>query len=147
MTEAGARLSGPQDPPPDEPRPVGRREKPPGRHSRAAAVPLWDRQRRILRMDGCVVKQFQTPSPSQEAVLMAFEEAGWPAAIDDPLPPHPGQDARRRLRNTIQSLNANQTTPLLHFRSDGAGGRILWELLPGHAGPLLLTGRGGVRAA
>jgi hypothetical protein len=148
LTEAGARLVAAQDPPPpDDPRPAGRREGLEGRPTRAAHVPSWDRDTRVLRMDGCIVKQFRAPSPSQEAILVAFEEEGWPAAIDDPLPPHPAQDAKRRLRNTIQSLNANQKNPLLHFRGDGTGRRIVWELLPDHAEPLLLKERGGVRAA
>ncbi len=143
LTEAGVRLVAVQGPPPpDEPRPAGRRERPQSRRPRAACVPLWDRDRRILRMDGCVVKQFRTPSPSQEVVLTAFEEQGWPAAIDDPLPPHPGHDAKRRLRSTIQNLNADQETPLLHFRSDGAGQRILWRWLPDHVEPFASKGGG-----
>jgi hypothetical protein len=149
LTEAGLRLLTAEGrPPPDGPgRPAGRRQGPPSHHPRAAHVPLWDHDGRILRVDGCVVKQFKAPSPSQEAVLMAFEEQGWPAAIDDPLPPHPAQDEKRRLRNAIQSLNANQQTPLLHFRGDGTGQRILWELVPDHGESLALKGRGGVRAA
>ena len=148
LTEAGLCLVTPEGPlPPDGPRPAERREESPSRSPRPAGVPLWDRHRHILRMDGRVVKQFQMPSPSQEAVLTAFEEQGWPAAIDDPLPPHPGQDARRRLRSTIQSLNANQQAPLLHFRGDPIGLRILWQSVPGHAEPLTLPHRGDVRAA
>ena len=54
------------------------------------------------------MKQYRVPSFCQEAILEAFEEEGWPPAIDDPLPPHPEQDPKRRLRNTIKSLNANQ---------------------------------------
>ena len=40
------------------------------------------------------MKQFKVPSPTQESILAAFEEEGWPAAIDDPLPPQPEQDSQ-----------------------------------------------------
>ena len=91
------------------------------------SVPSWDPDRRVLRIDGRVVKRYKVPSPNQEAIIAAFEEEGWPTAIDDPLPPHPEQDSKRRLRKTLQSLNANQTQHLLRFRGDGTGERILWE--------------------
>ncbi len=110
-------------------------------------VPCWDADRRILRMDCCIVKQFKVPSPCQEAILTAFEEDGWPAGVDDPLPPQAQQDPKRRLRNTIQSLNANQKSPLIHFRGDGSGQRILWELTPGRAEHLKIKGQGAIRAA
>jgi hypothetical protein len=90
--------------------------------------PSWDPDRRVLRVGDEIVKQFRVPSPSQEVVLAAFEEEGWPPAIDDPLPPHAEQDRKRRLSNTIQSLNASHKTPLLHFRGNGTGDRIYWEL-------------------
>jgi hypothetical protein len=91
-------------------------------------TPVWDAACRELRLRGQIVKRFKVPSPIQESILAAFEEEGWPAAIDDPLPPHPEQDQRRRLRNTIQNLNTNQRVPLIHFRGDGSGERVLWEL-------------------
>jgi hypothetical protein len=148
LTETGRRLMAAGGPPPsDDPRPTDCRERLQDRRARPARAPLWDRDTRILRVDGCIVKQFKAPSPSQEAILMTFEQEGWPAAIDDPLPPHPAQDGKRRLRNAIQSLNTNQKTPLLHFRGDGAGQRIVWELIPHHEEPLSFQGPGGVRAA
>ena len=101
----------------------------------------------MLRIEGYIVKQFKVPSPSQEAILAAFEEEGWPVAIDDPLPPQPEQDPKHRLRQTIQSLNANQKNRLLHFRGDGSGQRILWEVVPARAERLTITGRDAVRAA
>ena len=93
------------------------------------SVPSWDRERRVLCVDGHVVKQFKQPSPSQEAILTAFEEEGWPPAIDDPLSPQPEQDAKHRLRKTILKLNGHQEDRRLHFRGDGSGERVLWELV------------------
>ena len=103
----------------------------PGAGVHTSRAPAWDGDYRVLRLGEVVVKQFMVPSPSQEAVLAAFEEEGWPPAVDDPLPPRPEQDAKRRLRSTIQSLNANQKNPLLHFRGDGTGCRVVWELRNG----------------
>jgi hypothetical protein len=93
-----------------------------------SCVPSWDPNRRVLCWNGRIVKQFRVPSPTQEAILAAFEEEGWPAAIDDPLPPHLDQEPKRRMRNTIQHLNSNQKNRLLCFHGDGSGQRILWEL-------------------
>jgi len=91
-------------------------------------VPSWDRQRRVLYFGDIIVKRFRVPSPSQETILMAFEEERWRAAIDDPLPPQPEQDSKRRLRATLQSLNGGQKNRLIRFRGDGSGERIVWEL-------------------
>jgi hypothetical protein len=90
-------------------------------------LPKWDRDRRQLRFDGQVVKEFKLPSANQETVLVAFEEEGWPARIDDPLIPSPNLDPRRRLHDTIKALNRNQKRTLLRFMGDGSGEGIRWE--------------------
>jgi hypothetical protein len=92
-----------------------------------SAIPSWDGDRNVLWFDGQLVKQFKVPSPNQESILAAFEEDGWPPAIDDPLPPKPEMEQKRRLRATIQSLNAHHKKRVLHFRGDGSGQRVLWE--------------------
>jgi hypothetical protein len=91
--------------------------------------PKWDDQRRQLRVGVDVVKEFKLPSPNQETVLMAFEEDGWPPRIDDPLPPLPQLDPRRRLHDTIKALNRKQKSSLLRFMGDGSGEGIRWEFL------------------
>jgi hypothetical protein len=98
-----------------------------GKAAEKSATPSWDGVRKVLQFDGRLVKQFKVPSPNQEAILAAFHEEGWPPAIDDPLPPQPEVEEKRRLRATIQSLNAHQKKRLLHFRGDGSGQRVLWE--------------------
>jgi hypothetical protein len=95
----------------------------------ALPLPKWDDQRRQLRVGIDVVKEFKLPSPNQETVLMAFEEDGWPPRIDDPLPPLPQLDPRRRLHDTIKALNRKQKTTLLRFMGDGSGEGIRWEFL------------------
>jgi hypothetical protein len=90
-------------------------------HPVAAAdhVPVWDRDLQELRWEGQVVKQFKAPSPNQETILAAFEEEHWPTRIDDPLPPVRDQDPKRRLHDTINSLNRNQKNSLTGPRPTG----------------------------
>jgi hypothetical protein len=94
------------------------------------ATPKWDRDRRELRIGSKLVKVFKLPSPMQEAILMAFEEEHWPPRIDDPLPGHPNHLPKRRLHDTIKSLNRNQKNCLIRFMGDGTGEGIRWELIP-----------------
>ncbi len=90
-------------------------------------VPDWDAQRRELRWQGQVVKRFRQPAPSQEMILRAAEELGWPEWFDDPLPRVPGLNPKARLHDTIRNLNRHQQRRLLHFKGDGTGTRVGWE--------------------
>lgn len=100
------------------------------------SLPGWRRDRRELCLGNRTVKRFKVPAANQELLLDAFEEEGWPSHLDDPLPPHPGQDSKRRLHDTIDRLNRNQTNRLIRFRGDGTGCGVFWELtvcrLPTH---------------
>jgi hypothetical protein len=97
----------------------------------APAKPTWDRDRQELRVGQIVVKQFKVPAPNQERILAAFQEEDWPVHIDDPLPPAAEQDPKRRLHDTINSLNRNQKRSLLRFVGDGSGQGLRWELASG----------------
>lgn len=92
--------------------------------------PRWDRERQELRVGDVIVKQFKVPAANQERILAAFEEDGWPVRIDDPLPPASDQEPKRRLHDTINSLNRNQKRHLLRFIGDGTGQGIRWEFVP-----------------
>ena len=94
-------------------------------------VPTWDTQRRELRVNGKTVKRFIQKAPNQETILAAFDEEAWPHRIDDPLSPQPEQDPKRRLSDTIKCLNRKQQIKLIHFRGDGTGEGIMWELVDG----------------
>ena len=122
-------------------------DAPPSPLESAENLPSWDNQRRILRVGEQIVKKYRVPSLCQQAILEAFEEEGWPSAVDDPLPPQLDQEPKRRLRDTIKSLNTNQTNSLVRFRSDGSGCRVLWELQEPAEGPPAIPVRGGIRAA
>ena len=91
-------------------------------------VPHWDPKLHELRLNGQLVKRFKLPAQNQEIILAAFEEEGWPARIDDPLPPRHTQNPKRRLQDTIKSLNRNQKNRLVRIMGDGTGQGIRWGL-------------------
>jgi len=94
----------------------------------SSASPWWDAENRELRFDGQLVKQFKVPAPNQELILASFQEQAWPHHVDDPLPPLPELDSKRRLHDTICRLNRNQKHRLLRFRGDGRGSGLYWEV-------------------
>lgn len=89
--------------------------------------PTWDRDRQQLRVGKAIVKEYKLPAPNQEAILAAFQEESWPPRIDDPLSPQGEIDPKRRLHDTITSLNRNQKKSLLRFLGDGSGQGVRWE--------------------
>jgi hypothetical protein len=91
-----------------------------------ALRPRWDRERRELWVGDVLVKTFWITAVGQERILAAFEEDGWPARIDDPLPPVPGIVPRDRLHNILLKLNRTQSA--LKFFRDGTGEGITWKL-------------------
>lgn len=96
-------------------------------------APHWDSDLQELRINGLIVKQFKVPAPNQEMVLAAFQEENWPVRIDDPLPPQIDQDPKRRLHDTIVSLNRNHKHRLIRFMGDGSGEGVRWAVLTDEA--------------
>lgn len=90
--------------------------------------PKWDPDQRQLRLAATVVKEFRVPAENQETILAVFEEERWPPKIDDPLRKKSGIDPRRRLHDTINSLNRNQRHRLIRFCADGLGRGVRWTL-------------------
>jgi hypothetical protein len=74
-----------------------------------------------------LVKRFRQPAGNQELLLIAAEELGWQAWFDDPLPRAPGQNPKVRLHNSINALNRNQKSRMIHFKGDGSARRVGWE--------------------
>jgi hypothetical protein len=95
----------------------------------ARQMPSWDPEKKELRLGTRVIKQFRWAAMNQETILMAFEEDGWPARIDDPLPQKPNYDPKNRLHDTIKCLNRNHKERLIRFFGDGTGEGIRWEFL------------------
>lgn len=94
----------------------------------SSPTPEWDAQIRELRLGDEVLKRFRVPACNQQLILSAFEEEGWPAKIDDPLPRTVTVHSKPRLHAAIQSLNRNQRPHRIRFRGNGKGDGILWEL-------------------
>jgi hypothetical protein len=92
-------------------------------------IPIWDCDQHELRYGTQIVKQFRLPCPNQTIILSAFQEEEWPRRIDDPLPPRDEIDTKRRLHDTIKSLNRKQKSKRIRFRGDGTGTGVLWELI------------------
>ena len=90
--------------------------------------PVWDRERRELRLGEIVVKRFKWPAENQELVLNAFEDLGWPPRISNPLVAHPTICPKRRLHDTLKCLNRKQVNELVKFRGDGTGLGVLLEI-------------------
>lgn len=91
--------------------------------------PRWDGERHELWVGDQLVKQFKGQALNQETILAVFEEEGWPPRTDDPLPLAEEIDPKRRLSDTIKCLNRKQRHQLIHFRGDGTGEGIIWELI------------------
>jgi hypothetical protein len=97
---------------------VGALRSPP----RAERKPRWDADARTLWFGKTAVKRYgRHPAENQILVLAAFEELGWPQAIDDPLP-------GGKLIPTVRDLNKSlgKGSPIV-FGRDGTGERITWS--------------------
>jgi hypothetical protein len=106
-----------------------RAEQLPPAPSPTKASPVWEPCRSELRVGSYLVKRFRCPAPNQQAILEAFERAGWPSRVDDPLPPAAEQCPKRRLHDAIKCLNRRQVHAVLRFFGDGSGKGVLWELV------------------
>ena len=73
--------------------------------------------------------RFCSVTQGDDRPLAVFEEEQWPSRIDDPLPQQNGQDPKRRLHDTINSLNRKQKNGLIRFSGDGRGAGVRWKLV------------------
>lgn len=96
----------------------------------AQCCPYWDADRRELRWGESLIKRFKIAAPNQEIILCSFQEEGWPPHLDDPLPPVHDVEPKRRLHDTIVSLNRHHEQPGLRFTGDGTGRGVRWECSP-----------------
>jgi hypothetical protein len=92
----------------------------------AGPLPSFDAGERVLRWRGEAVKCLRREAPTQAAILEAFERAGWPRHLDDPLDREPGLDPKERLRETVKSLNRGLRPGSLRFHTDGTGCGVRW---------------------
>jgi hypothetical protein len=90
------------------------------------ARPSWVKERSgawvgELRIGDRVVRKLRAKAPNVIAVLDAFEEKGWPEAIDDPT----SQNDSQRRHETLRSLNQGLT--VIKFHGDGTNKGIKWN--------------------
>ena len=91
--------------------------------------PIWNPARRELWLGDFLIKRYRQRPGNQERILAVFQEEGWPEKVDDPLPFVRGIDAKKRLRDTVRTLNASHVTKnILRFEMDGTGQGVLWQL-------------------
>src|SRR5262249_37749609 len=96
----------------------------------SASRPHYDRDRRELSLGGKLVKRLKQRAPDQTLILDAFEEQNWPARIANPLSPRGhGRPRKLRLNPAIYRLNRHQVHSLRHFRGDGTGEGVIWEMI------------------
>jgi hypothetical protein len=81
--------------------------------------PVWDKENRVLKFGGRVVRNVGARASNLVKVLDAFEEEGWPARIYSPLPP-----SETVVRDTVKTLNSSSSG--IEFRADGSGEGIEW---------------------
>ena len=80
--------------------------------------PNWHRESGELRSGAQVIRRVRVmASPSNiQLILNAFQAAGWPSRIDDPLPDGPDQ---QRLHQAILSLNEGLDSIRFHVQEGG----------------------------
>lgn len=95
-----------------------------------AIKPHWDESRRRLSVSDDAVKEFVRAATEQEVILRTFEDDGWPAWIDDPLPAQTGAgaDPKEHLRAVVKYLNRNQKNRRIRFSVGSAGDRVYWAV-------------------
>ena len=92
----------------------------------APAKPRWDAATGELWWLGAVVRSFRDDAVNQRAVLAAFEKAGGPRRIPDPLPAKGRRNAKKRRWQTVQSLKRGMPPETVRFSADGIGG-FRWD--------------------
>ncbi len=91
-------------------------------------APAWNNDRRELWNGKQLCKRYRQLAGNQITILRAFEEEEWPHRIDDPLSGKAGKDHKRRLRDTVRSMNDGLKH--LRFECDGTGEGIIWSEAP-----------------
>jgi hypothetical protein len=73
-------------------------------------APTDNRKLFELWVGDVMVKRLDIRAKSQSLILRAFQEEGWPARIDNPIPPE-GDDDKHRLREVVRCRAASLQLP------------------------------------
>ncbi|HVC93174.1 MAG TPA: hypothetical protein VND64_05755 [Pirellulales bacterium] len=88
-------------------------------------LPVYERLTGKLRFrDTLVHERKQKPAPLVETLLLRFHEAGWPEALESPLP-EGVFDPRQQLIEAVRRLNRGLRRRLIRFHVRGSV--ITWE--------------------
>jgi hypothetical protein len=105
---------------------ASRNGSPPGAGERVRQEkPVWDAEGHTLFWRGERIKHFRQVAPVQEALLAAFQRAGWNAFLDVALL-WPCFATKQVLCDTVRNLNRS-VRPHLHFSQEGSGSRCCWR--------------------
>jgi hypothetical protein len=86
-------------------------------------APHFDGER--LYLCDLLIHSFAPQADNEIVLLTAFEEAGWPRSIDDPLHGHePGFE--KTLHNTVYALNRVSAPAGIRFSCDGRARKVHW---------------------
>ena len=98
----------------------------PHQRNRRRMIPHWDAETDSLRwLDHLVKVRFD--AANLRAVLDTFEAQDWPHHIVNPLHAGNGVTGKRRLQQTVKSLNERLHGTGLHLRMDGEAMGVCWE--------------------
>ena len=92
-------------------------------------LPRYDVDERVLYLGDIRIKKFTRPAENQVFILTAFEEEKWTRHIDDPLPYSGDIEPKKRLGDTLQTLNRSLEGTELRFERDGLGQGVRWKYI------------------
>ncbi|MFT3920932.1 MAG: hypothetical protein QM778_00190 [Myxococcales bacterium] len=90
----------------------------------SSSKPFWNHELRHLLWGSLLVKEYKHPAPNQELILTTFQREDWPSRIENPLSE---EMPKRRLHDTIATLNRGQLHAVLHFYADGNASGVCWS--------------------
>ena len=77
--------------------------------------------------NGDVIKEYRVPATNQRKILQAFQDAGWPELLADPLRKPSDLPDPKRLSETIRGLNESIGRKRIEFYGNGTGDHIGWR--------------------
>ncbi len=102
-------------------KPLGFRDPWNASPSHPQITPIWDSNNRELRFGESVIRDYsKKKAPRQEAILTAFQEAGWPRGITVKF-------KAKTLGDTVDDLNHGLDPARIVFRRSGMDGGVIWE--------------------
>ena len=90
-------------------------------------VPSWDKEQGILRWLGQEFQLFRQQAEAQEALLNAFQAAGWTLQIRNHFPNPRKKETRERLHGACKHLTRTLKGLGLRFGVRRKGEWVYWE--------------------